>query len=82
MESNYVGAPTIAGQAVPMIVNSAIRLSLVAALVGLLLFGISMGVLQFSRNEAVLRLARSISGWSFLFAFAALAGSFISNQLW
>jgi hypothetical protein len=80
MDSNRLGAPAVALHSTAMIVNSAIRLGLGAALLGMLLFGISAGVLQFSRNDAVLRQARVVSGWSFVLAMAALAGSLVANQ--
>ena len=64
-----------------MLVNSTIRYALAAAVVGMLLFGISMTVMQFSQDEATLSRARAFSVWSFGFAFAAFAGSLLANQL-
>jgi hypothetical protein len=67
-----------AGQA-PMLVNPTIRFGLAATVVVMLLFAMCMGVIQFSRDGPALRRARLVSGW--LFAFAALTGSLIANNL-
>jgi hypothetical protein len=74
-------APAVAAQTAPTLDDPTIRYGLTAAMVGLLLLAICLGVIQFSRDEAVLRRARSLSGWSFAFSFAALAGSLVANYL-